>query len=109
MTRAALPSREPGQLGPQGTPHVAPEPPLAPGWTLLRGAPPDTTSVPALPTLPLLLLLPIHFNQWLEDLLGMLAGWGTEKMAKTPSTFTPLGSWVSPKGHRQCSTPWDSG
>lgn len=37
------------------------------------------THVPPQPTLPLRTLLSISFNQWTEDLLGMLGGQGTGK------------------------------
>lgn len=80
MTKAAPQSREPGQLGPQDMSHIAPQSPTGP-WMVTPevGGFPDMTHVPLLPTLPLLILLPIHFNKWMEDLLRMFAGWETGK------------------------------
>lgn len=93
MRRAAPPSREPGQLGPQDMPLVAPPSPTGP-WVVTaerrRGeGPPDMTQVPFLPTLPLWVRLPIRSNKWMEDLLRMLEAWGTGKDAQGPRTSHP--------------------
>lgn len=69
MRRAAPLSREPGQLGPQDTPLVAPQSPTGPWVVTAEG---EWGRLLFLPTLPLRILLPISFSQWMEDLLRML-------------------------------------
>lgn len=76
-TRAALQSREPGQPGPRGASHIAPLFSTC-LWVVTaagRGSP-NRTHVSPQPTLPLLILLSLSFNQWMEDLVGMLGGGG---------------------------------
>lgn len=74
--REGLPCRAESQVSlvPRTCPRLLPCPPLAPGWSLLKGGwgTLDMTHVPFLPTLPLWVLPPTSFNKWMEGLLRML-------------------------------------